>query len=112
MMDTESGIFFTTTGEDMQLNISGHHIEVTQALKDHASSKLQKLKQHFNQVMNVNMVLEVEGSVQKAEATVHISGHDLFAQVESSDMYHSINDLVKKLDAQIHKYKDKIQKHR
>ena len=95
----------------MQLNISGHHVEVTQALRDHAHSKLQKIKQHFNQVMNINLVLEVEKNIQKAEATIHISGQDLFAHVSSDDMYHSINELVKKLDAQVYKYKEKIQKH-
>lgn len=98
----------------MQLNISGHHIELTQALKEHAHSKLIKIKKHFKQVMNINLVLEVEKTAQnpqKAEATIHISGQDLFAKVASDDMYHSINELVKKLDAQVQKHKDKIQKH-
>lgn len=95
----------------MQLNISGHHVEITDALKIHAQSKLKKIKQHFNQVMNIHMVLEVDKNIQKAEATLHISGHDLFARAEGDDMYHSINELAKKLDAQVAKYKEKMQKH-
>ncbi len=95
----------------MQLNISGHHIEITPALKAHAQKKLQKIKQHFNQVININLLLEVDNGNQTAEATLHIGGYDLFAKAQSSDMYQSINSLVKKLDAQVIKYKNKLQNH-
>ena len=96
----------------MQLNISGHHVEITEALKNHAEDKLTKIKTHFNHIININMVLAVERKLQKAEATIHISGTDLFAEARSDDMYLSITQLAKKLEVQIVKHKGKIQKKR
>jgi len=58
----------------MQLNISGHHLDITPALKQHTNEKLSKIKHHFDQVMNVNMILEVQKDVQTAEATIHVRG--------------------------------------
>lgn len=96
----------------MQLNISGHHLDITKAIKQHAEEKLSKIKHHFDYLINVNMILEVEKGVQKAEATIHISGTDLFAKAQSSDMYVSIDQLVNKLDAQVRKHKEKLNNHR
>ena len=96
----------------MQLNISGHHLDITEAIKEHTLEKLAKIKHHFDQVINVNMILEVEKDTQKAEATIHVSGADLFAKAESNDMYVSIDQLVNKLDTQIKKYKEKLHNHR
>jgi putative sigma-54 modulation protein len=96
----------------MQLSISGHHLEVTQAIKQHSEEKLAKIKHHFDHLINVNMILEVNKDVQKAEATIHISGADLFAKAESDDMYVSIDRMVNKLDAQIRKHKEKLSDHR
>ncbi|MEL0270620.1 MAG: ribosome-associated translation inhibitor RaiA [Gammaproteobacteria bacterium] len=96
----------------MQLNISGHHLDITEAIKEHTLEKLAKIKHHFDQVINVNMILEVEKDTQKAEATIHVSGADLFAKAESNDMYVSIDQLVNKLDTQIKKHKEKLQNHR
>ena len=58
------------------------------------------------------MILEVEKDAQKAEATIHVSGADLFAKAESFDMYNSIDQMVNKLDAQIRKHKEKLNDHR
>jgi len=96
----------------MQLNISGHHLDITPALKQHTNEKLSKIKHHFDQVMNVNMILEVQKDVQTAEATIHVSGADLFAKAESHDMYASIDKLINKLDSQILRYKEKLHSHR
>lgn len=96
----------------MQLNISGHHLDITKAIKQHAEEKLSKIEHHFDHLINVNMILEVEKDVQKAEATIHISGADLFAKAQSSDMYTSIDKLVNKLDAQVRKHKEKLNNHR
>jgi putative sigma-54 modulation protein len=96
----------------MQINISGHHLEITDAIKKHSEEKLAKIKHHFDQVININMILEVEKDAQIAEATIHISGADLFAKAESSDMYASIDQMVNKLDAQIRKHKEKLNDHR
>jgi putative sigma-54 modulation protein len=96
----------------MQINISGHHLEITDAIKKYSEEKLAKIKHHFDQVININMILEVEKDAQIAEATIHISGADLFAKAESSDMYVSIDQMVNKLDAQIRKHKEKLNNHR
>lgn len=96
----------------MQLNISGHHLDITEAIRQHSEQKLAKIKHHFDHVINVNMILEVDKDVQKAEATIHVSGADLFAKAESSDMYVSIDQMVNKLDAQIKKHKEKLNNHR
>jgi putative sigma-54 modulation protein len=96
----------------MQLHISGHHLDITSAIKQHTTEKLSKIKHHFDNVMNVNMILEVQKDVQKAEATIHLSGADLFAKAQSSDMYVSIDQLINKLDSQIIKHKEKLHNHR
>lgn len=95
----------------MQINITGHHIDVTDALRSYVKDKLEKLERHFDHVTNVHVVLTVEKQVQKAEANVHVSGADLFAQNESEDMYASIDGLIDKLDRQIVKHKEKISDH-
>ncbi len=96
----------------MQLSISGHHLDVTEAIKQHSIEKLSKIKHHFDHLININMILGVEKDVQKAEASIHVSGADLFAKAESSDMYASIDQMVNKLDSQIRKHKEKLNDHR
>ena len=96
----------------MQLNLSGHHLDITSSIRQHTSDKLIKIKHHFDNVMNVNMILEVQKDLQKAEATIHVSGADLFAKAQSNDMYASIDQLINKLDSQIIKHKEKLHNHR
>ncbi len=91
----------------MQLNITGHHVDLTNALKDYVSAKLQKLERHFDHISNVQVTLSVEKQRQRAEATLHISGADLHATAEEPDMYAAIDLLVDKLDRQILKHKEK-----
>jgi len=96
----------------MQLNLSGHHLDITTSIRQHTSDKLTKIKHHFDNVMNVNMTLEVQKNLQTAEATIHVSGADLFAKAQSNDMYVSIDKLINKLDSQIIKHKEKLHNHR
>jgi len=96
----------------MQLSISGHHLDITEAIKQHSIEKLSKIKHHFDHLININMVLGVEKDVQKAEATIHVSGADLFAKAESDNLYVSIDQMVNKLDSQIKKHKEKLNDHR
>lgn len=95
----------------MQLNLSGQHIEITDSLRDHVNKKFEKLTRHFDNMTNVHVILSVEKLRQKAEATVHVSGADLFASDENENMYSAIENLVSKLDRQIIKHKDKITDH-
>jgi putative sigma-54 modulation protein len=91
----------------MQLNISGHHVEVTDPLREYVENKFERLQRHFDQITNTHVTLIVEKMVQKAEATVHIAGADLFAAAESEDMYAAIDSLADKLDRQLIKHKEK-----
>jgi putative sigma-54 modulation protein len=95
----------------MQLNLTGLHIEITDSLRDYVNSKFEKLTRHFDHMTNVHVILSVEKDRQKAEATVHASGADLFASDEGDNMYTAIDNLVSKLDRQIIKHKDKIKDH-
>lgn len=92
----------------MQLSISGHHVDVTDALKNYTSEKLAKLERHFDHITNVHVVLSVEKLTQRAEATIHASGAELFADAESDDMYAAIDALTDKLDRQLLKHKEKL----
>ncbi len=96
----------------MQLSISGHHLDITEAIKQHSIEKLSKIKHHFDHLININMILEVDKDVQKAEATIHVSGADLFAKAESDNLYVSIDQMVNKLDSQIKKHKEKLNDYR
>ena len=95
----------------MQLNLSGQHVEITDSLRDYVNSKLERLTRHFDHMTNVHVILSVEKNRQKAEATIHVSGADLFASDENEDMYAAIDSLINKLDRQIIKHKDKIKDH-
>ncbi len=96
----------------MQLNITGHHIEVTPALNDFVTNKMEKLERHFDNFSNVHVVLGVEKLRQKAEATIHVSGADLFAECTDEDMYAAIDGLIDKLDRQVIKHKEKTNSRR
>jgi len=95
----------------MQLNITGHHIEVTDSLRNYVEEKLERLEKHFDHVNNVHVILTVEKLRQKAEATVHVNGASLFADATGEDMYASIDSMVDKLDRQIKKHKEKLKDH-
>ena len=95
----------------MQINLSGHHVEITEALRESVNTKMEKLTRHFDHINNVHVVLTVEKSNQIAEATVHVNGTDLHAKAQNPDMYTSIDSLVGKLDKQILKYKGKTNQH-
>jgi|TARA_R110002049_G_scaffold55813_8_gene154444 ribosome hibernation promoting factor len=95
----------------MQLTITGHHLEITTPLKDYVESKLERLQRHFDHITATDVILTVEKKVQRAEATVHIAGGDLFAHSESEDMYAAIDALSDKLDRQLIKHKQKHRGH-
>jgi putative sigma-54 modulation protein len=95
----------------MQINITGHHVDVTPALRAYVIEKMQKLVRHFDQVNSVHVILKVEKLQQHAEATVNAGGRTLFATDTAPDMYASIDGLVDKLDRQVRRYKDRITDH-
>jgi len=95
----------------MQIELTGHHIEVTDSLRNYVNEKMARLERHFDKVSNTHVILSVENVRQKAEATVHMSGHDIFAECTEDDMYAAIDKLVDKLDRQVKKHKEKITNH-
>lgn len=95
----------------MHINITGHHVDVTPALRAYVTEKMQKLVRHFDQVNSINVILNVEKLQQQAEATVTAAGRTLFATDSAMDMYASIDGLVDKLDRQVRRYKDRITDH-
>lgn len=95
----------------MNLNITGHHVEVTPALREYVTSKLEKVISHFDHVTRVSVILSVEKLHQKAEVTVHVSGKDIFVESDNADMYAAIDGLVDKLDRQLQKHKEKVTDH-
>jgi len=91
----------------MQATISGHHVEITDALREIIKTKLEKLERHFDQISSINVILSVEKQRQTAEATIHIAGADLAANATHDDMYTAIDQLTDKLDRQLIKHKEK-----
>ncbi len=96
----------------MQLNLTGHHVDITPALRDYVNTKLERLERHFDHVTNVHVILSVEKLRQKAEATIHVTGNNIFAEAEEHDMYAAIDKLIDKLDSQVRKHKEKVTDHR
>ncbi|MDT8388051.1 MAG: ribosome hibernation promoting factor [Thiogranum sp.] len=95
----------------MQVNLTGHHVDITEPLRNYVSEKFEKLERHFDQVTDVHVVLSVEKLRHTAEATMHLSGGKLFADSTEEDMYAAIDGLTDKLDRQIKKHKEKVTDH-
>jgi putative sigma-54 modulation protein len=95
----------------MQLNVTGHHVEVTPALRGYVERKLERIGRHFDQVIDVHCVLTVEKLRQKAEATLHVSGNAIHADATEEDMYAAIDLLADKLDRCVKKHKEKLTDH-
>ncbi|MEX0731546.1 MAG: ribosome-associated translation inhibitor RaiA [Aquisalimonadaceae bacterium] len=96
----------------MQIDVTGHHVELTDSLTEYVKQKLEKLERHFDNVVDVHVILTVEKLQQKAEATIQISGAKLYADAVAGDMYAAIDGLIDKLDRQVKKHKEKLTDHR
>ena len=100
----------------MNLTISGHHLEVTPALREYVLTKLDRVTRHFDQVVDIKVLLTVDNlkekdQRQKAECNIHVKGKDLFAESAHADLYAAVDELADKLDRQVLRYKDKTQDH-
>lgn len=100
----------------MNLTISGHHLEVTQALREYVLNKLSRVLRHFDQVVDVNVLLTVEKQKEKArrqraEVTLHVKGREIFVENSHEDLYAAIDELMDKLDRQVCRHKDRVQDH-
>ena len=95
----------------MQLNVSGHHVEVTDSLRGYVTTKIERLERHFDIVSNVHCILTVEKLRHKAEAKVDVNGDTIYADATEEDMYAAIDGLVDKLDRRVKKHKEKLADH-
>lgn len=97
----------------MQITLSGHHLDITEALNDYVHNKLERIERHFDNANNARVILSVEKQNHKAEATVYVAGNEIFADAVESDMYAAIDALVDKIDRQVKRHKEKlINRHR
>lgn len=96
----------------MNLTLAGHHLHITPAIREYVTSKLERVGRHFDDLMDVNVVLSVEKLQQKIEANIHVRGKELFVEAEDENLYAAIDLLADKLDRQIIKHKEKIVKPR
>jgi putative sigma-54 modulation protein len=100
----------------MNLTISGHHLEVTPALRSYVTTKLDRITRHFDQVVDIKVLLTVvkqkeKERRQRAECKIHVKGDDLFAESSHEDLYAAVDDLVDKLDRQVGRHKTRMQDH-
>lgn len=91
----------------MNLTITGHHVEVTPAIREYVTNKLDRVIRHFDNVTSVTVILSVEKLRQKAEVTLHVRGKDIYVESDNGDMYAAIDTMVDKLDRQVVKHKEK-----
>ncbi len=96
----------------MQVSLSGHHVEITESMRNYVHEKVEKLERHFDTALDIHIVLTVEKLRHKAEATLHVSGSNLHADDVQEDMYAAIDGLIDKLDRQGKKHKEKLKNHR
>ena len=92
----------------MNLNLTGHHIEITPAIRQYVTDKLERISRHFDHVIDVNVVMTVEKLDQRIEANVHLSGKDIHVQSHDGDMYAAIDGLMDKLDRQVLRHKERF----
>lgn len=96
----------------MQINITGHHVDLTPALRDYVNNKMQKIQKHFANITNVHVILSIDKKFQqKAEARLNVAKAEIVAESESENMYAAIDLLIDKLDRQVLKHKEKMNNH-
>ena len=100
----------------MNLNVSGHQFDVTPAIRKYVNSKLGRVMRHFDQVVDVNVLLTIEKLKEKerrqrAGVTLHVKGRDIFVEQSHEDLYAAVDQLMDRLDRQVCRYKDKAQDH-
>ena len=93
----------------MNLHLTGHHVEITPAIRQYVVSKLERINRHFDHVIDVNVVLAVDKLRHKAEVNLHTRGKDIHVEANDGDMYAAIDRLTDKLDRQVLKHKERFQ---
>ncbi|HUJ01319.1 MAG TPA: ribosome-associated translation inhibitor RaiA [Usitatibacter sp.] len=92
----------------MNLHLTGHHVEITAAIRDYVVAKLERINRHFDHVIDVNVIMTVQKLEQQIEANVHLSGKDIHVCCNDGDMYAAIDQLMDKLDRQVIRHKERF----
>ncbi|MGF1909130.1 ribosome hibernation promoting factor [Vibrio kasasachensis] len=95
----------------MQININGHHVDLTDSMQDYVNEKFQKLERFFEHINSIHVVLKVEKLRHIAEATLHINQGEIHASADDESMYAAIDSLTDKLVRQLNKHKEKLNSH-
>jgi ribosome hibernation promoting factor len=92
----------------LNLHLTGHHVEITPAIRDYVTSKLERINRHFDHVIDVNVIMTVEKLDRKIEVNCHLAGKDIHVEANDGDMYAAIDRLTDKLDRQVLKHKERF----
>jgi len=95
----------------MKIDLSGHHVELTEALHNAVNSSIDKLVSHYPNIETVKVILTVEKHQQSAEAVVHFLGQDIVAKASGDNLYHSIVEMKHKLETLLKRRKAIIKSH-
>jgi putative sigma-54 modulation protein len=93
----------------MNLHLTGHHVEITPAIRDYVVAKLERINRHFDHVIDVNVIMTVQKLERQIVANVHLSGKDIHVRCNDGDMYAAIDQLMDKLDRQVIRHKERFQ---
>ncbi len=96
----------------MQIQVTGHQMDVTEPLREYATGKIERLTRLFEHGTSAHVILSVDAKLaHKAECQFNVPGKQLFADAESPDLYAAIDAMVDRLDMQVRKYKSKLTDH-
>lgn len=96
----------------MQISVTFRHMSASDPIKKHAMEKVEHIRKFLDPATEVHVVLSIERYLHKAD--VHMQSHGVLIRGEesSSDMYNSIDRAIEKIEKQLRRYRNKIQRHR
>ncbi len=86
-------------------------MHLTDSIKEHVERGVEKISGHFDQVIEVHVILNVDAHRQFAEFNVHANGLRINAKESTNDMYLSVDRALEKVERQVRKHKDRILRH-
>lgn len=95
----------------MDVTVAGHHVDVTDSLREYVVTKMARLERHSDQMTDIHCILTVEKLEHRAEATIHLNGGTVHADSVEENMYAAVDTLIDKLDRQVKKHKEKLTDH-
>ena len=93
----------------MNLNISGHHLEITPAIREYVVSKFARVLRHIDNIIDASVILSLEPLKHKAEVTLRVPGKDIHCEAQEENLYAAIDLLTDKADRLVLKHKEKQQ---